>query len=670
MAMDNVKKMMEKWGWSKGQGLGKDNSGITSCLVMTKNDGSANQGRISKSSGPVDISAKKRPQGGPVQGPQEDPALLSAFYASIGIAPPTEEPASKKARTDGEDTLALVDDPDALIAKYGNVADNEPDVLRGDYGAPKIVDGKGSEWILKPRERKKLVRQWVHDDWRWSKGTEALRCFEEMTLPNHLKALAMKVLGEGSRFPARITDDTDCIVQLTAWNTVILRPRGTGADINLAKRMLFKVMHPGEDELRDDVMIEQDQDAEDQINDATHILEGLGETLNEEEFLFKERFKDAVDRNAKKGKLKNVGLGGQAEAEADVELKTEQRELPLATSEDVILVKHHLSDLRIATCVTASIFGSTLKIVGKPDRLDQAQRLVTTLMETGEWVALTETFLQAEAKSKKEAEGPVEQILIKIPEGKSTQIIGQYLKAIERAAKAKTLKLSSKPVGGKRTLMVEGTKQAHERVKLMAKELSATGESAMLTKHLNSKDAGKDLAPVSRQDASGVISAAPALVKDEVKKEEIKLEPQVKVEKVEVKEERDDDGNKIGTAKPAKPGMRHMPAPKITGQLAVDHAKMEAEKFIVDVTKEDEPEIVGDLPDLFVGLPAEVSVTGSSSASPGDVPSFPPVPPSGEVAAAASGTFPPVPPDIAAKPKEVVEAADQELIDFIGGITE
>lgn len=58
--MDIGKRMMEKWGWAKvqgskralrslkakGQGLGKDNSGMTSCLVLRKDTGSSTQGRI------------------------------------------------------------------------------------------------------------------------------------------------------------------------------------------------------------------------------------------------------------------------------------------------------------------------------------------------------------------------------------------------------------------------------------------------------------------------------------------------------------------------------------------------------------------------------------------------------------------------------------------------
>eukprot|EP00439_Symbiodinium_sp_Y106_P070288 s2439_g12.t1 len=46
VTMDAAKKMMEKWGWAKGQGLGKDNRGMTSCLILRKDTGSSTQGRI------------------------------------------------------------------------------------------------------------------------------------------------------------------------------------------------------------------------------------------------------------------------------------------------------------------------------------------------------------------------------------------------------------------------------------------------------------------------------------------------------------------------------------------------------------------------------------------------------------------------------------------------
>merc|ERR1719313_2312690 len=113
-------------------------------------------------------------------------------------------------------------------------------------------------------------------------------------------------------------------------------------------------------------------------------------------------------------------------------------EMPLATNEDVTLVRSRLSDLRIATCVTATITGATLVMSGMQERLDRAQLLVSTLLATGEWVALAENFV-LETKEKKKDEGPVEQILVKIPETISA-LISKYLKPMERAASAVDLK--------------------------------------------------------------------------------------------------------------------------------------------------------------------------------------------------------------------------------------
>jgi len=57
--MDIGKRMMEKWGWAKGQGLGKDNKGMTSCLVLRKDSGSSTQGRI-ESVGEEPVSAARQ----------------------------------------------------------------------------------------------------------------------------------------------------------------------------------------------------------------------------------------------------------------------------------------------------------------------------------------------------------------------------------------------------------------------------------------------------------------------------------------------------------------------------------------------------------------------------------------------------------------------------------
>merc|ERR1712050_588020 len=105
--------------------------------------------------------------------------------------------------------------------------------------------------------------------------------------------------------------------------------------------------------------------------------------------------------------------------------------------------------------------------------------------------------------------GPSEQILIKVVEGQTTQKISMGLKAMEKAAMADQLKLTSKAVAGKRTLMVEGTRAAHERVKLMVKELAEKGESPMLSKAL------------------GTLGGVKPEIKNEVKSEvKVKEEPE------------------------------------------------------------------------------------------------------------------------------------------------
>merc|ERR1712046_470566 len=79
------------------------------------------------------------------------------------------------------------------------------------------------------------------------------------------------------------------------------------------------------------------------------------------------------------------------------------------------------------------------------------------------------------------------------------------------------------------------------------------------------------------------------------------------------------------------------------------------------------------LGDLFSDLPPEVSVAKSGTDATAPAAEFPPVPPSGAAAAAASSgpapAFPPMPPGLAQK-TDAVEAAEQELLDFIGGVTE
>merc|ERR1711976_152605 len=110
---------------------------------------------------------------------------------------------------------------------------------------------------------------------------------------------------------------------------------------------------------------------------------------------------------------------------------------------------------------------------------------------------------------------------------------------MERAAQAEQLKLTSKAVAGKRTLMVEGTAAVHERVKLMVRELTEHGESPMLNKALRMvpepevkiEDGMSDLEGVVKDTSiPGVVSAPPVLKKQKeepevAKKEELNDEP-------------------------------------------------------------------------------------------------------------------------------------------------
>lgn len=449
------------------------------------------------------------------------------------------------------------------------------------------------------------VRQWVRDDWRWSKGMEALRYFEEVQLAPSLLELARKILGGGSRYPARIADDTDCVTEVTAWGTLLVRPRGSGANVALAKRMLYEVLHPSGGSLREDALITPDEMAEAAVRDQSTIAMG------EEDDEAGQRFKTGVQRSSH-GDLRRVGLGAEDEAkeEQKEQPKSESKEMPLATAEDAKLLGKHLDDLRIASGAIPVLTGKTLKLLGKDKNVRKAMELTRILVETGEWVALTEGFVMSEeTKDKRKLfEGPSEQILIKIAEGPATAKIEKHLKSMERAAAADQLKLTSKAVNGKRTLMVDGTKASHERVKLMVKELSEKGESPMLTKALGmarGRTGFSAMSPapmvanlgrkVSVVTAPGEITAAPVIHK---------IDDEAPTEMAKTIEKPSFTAGGLGPG----PAMRHLPGPK----LAVD---------------------LGKGTDLFAGLP---SADGADASGAGGG-AFPPEPP-------GLAKFPPEPP--------------------------
>lgn len=545
---------MEKMGWKKGEGLGRDSNGMTSCLVLKKADGSNSQGRIEQAA-PLP-AMQQAPTNGLIVGADAasqfpialhsvpgDPlgssivASLVAAEAAASRGDAGEEQSRKRRRhgfdsdpTDDQSASVVADaamesiapsaeitmpnEADFIIAAARAAADIQMMGLNGQLpeatafagsadgvyvvgsksgnslaGTPSANPGYGgnvsSEGVTLgpgcgghfPSNRKR-VRQWVVDDWRWSKGTDALRAFEEVTLPPGLVDMAKKVLGKESRYPARISDDTDCVVEVTAWGTLLVRPRGSGAHIALAKRMIYQVLHPQAGPLRNEALIEEDAEHEAAIRDFTTISQTEGRDEKELESM--------VERSAQ-NKMSKVGLGGYAPNEEEQQVT--RKEIPLPTSQDITLARKNLNNLRLETGVQALLNGANLVVVGQDAQVSKAEVIVGFMVETGQWVSLNDNFVPSEEtkEKRKVVDGPSEQLLIKIPEGQVVQLIQTHLAVMEKAAEADKLKLTSKAVMGKRTLMVDGHRRAHERIKLMVREISEKGESPMLNKALGIK---------------------------------------------------------------------------------------------------------------------------------------------------------------------------------------
>ncbi|CAJ1402113.1 unnamed protein product [Effrenium voratum] len=280
--MDIGKRMMEKWGWAKGQGLGKDNRGMTSCLVLRKDSGSTTQGRIES------VAPTEEPALIQEAASLAAQSLLSSLGAELGVAmpdppppaqpplpreqpppePPAEQPRKRKTRWD--DGEAAVDAAIAAAAAAAQMQlvpqgsipvapSREPMFLGAPPAAPTSNPnfGVNASSTQKPR----IPYMWPKhmDDWRWSKGFEATYCFEEVGLPHAMLEVARRILGQGSRFPTRVADASDCNVEVTAWGSLLVRPKGTGGDIEKAKKMLFEVLHPAAEALRSEAfMVEKD----------------------------------------------------------------------------------------------------------------------------------------------------------------------------------------------------------------------------------------------------------------------------------------------------------------------------------------------------------------------------------------------------------------------------
>lgn len=463
--------------------------------------------------------------------------LLSSIGAELGVGMP-EEQAAKRQRTawDGSNPSAAMGQiVPADMQQQGMQAQGVQPQGNGAHAAVSLSmmtqSGQltanpnfGINQMTAGARKGRAPYIWPRhvDDWRWSKGMEATFVFEEVGLPSGLLSIAKKILGEGSRFPTRVADASDCNVEITAWGSLILRPKGTGGNIDKAKKMLFEVLHPAAESLREEAFEIED--------DAPDADAALGEVIGS---------KGAVNSEMAKELVKNqfrlrTGLGAkdvEEVSETPGKLQTlESVEIPLATSEDVQIVRKHLDHLRMATGSAPSLNGVLLKVYGRGKKLVQAQKLVQTLLETGQWVAFSEQFvLSEETKEKRRGDGPSEQLLIKLPEGSAIKLVEQHLGSMEKAAEADALKLTSKAVGGKRTLMVDGPPKAHERVKLMVKELMEKGESPMLTKFLNGSVAGTGGRTVAFSEMFN-----PGM-KTEVKSE-VKTEVKTEV-KVEVKQE-------------------------------------------------------------------------------------------------------------------------------------
>jgi len=646
------RRLLEKMGWKAGEGLGKDGQGAQSCLVLRKTAGSHSQGRIEhmpmQHAAPTPAAAQSpatENTGYSTMG--HDPYAMAAAQQALeeaqirdvinqaqalaAASTSAEQSATRKRKTkwDGggevvpaSSTVAAAEAAAAAVAAnmgspagvanaaapgmseamaaaaaaqlqmqlQGQLPIVTADAIFGMGGSTSSTPAYAAgtlPGLSQPPQKKSRKRQFVVDDWRWNNGSDALRSYVECQLTPELYEVAKQVFGKDSRFPARVADDCDVMVEVTAWRTVLLRPQGTGADLALAKSMVFDVLHPGGAFLRDDVLIKPDEAAEAAVADVSSLTE------------VSTQFEDGMAR--RKARLQRVGIGAEAEAAAESG-KSVTKEIQLPRREDILLVQNNFDNIRIATGILPIMMDMTLMLIGPEKDVQKAEQLLRKLLITGQWAAFTESFVpSAEGREVKapreprrapEADGPSEQIIIKIAEGQTTQLIEKHLKVMERAAEADKLKLTSKAVAGKRSLMVEGSKRSHERVKLMVKELAEKGESPMLTKALKAPYFPPPLAqkrPEPQQAATPAVSSSAKPGSDSMMAELAELAGSAP------------NCNVPGLG--PGPAMRHLPAPKLTPGTVVPVKK--AQPSATSATSDD----------LFAGLPAPEPASTSADAA-------------------------------------------------------
>lgn len=554
--MEAGRKMMEKWGWQKGQGLGAKAQGITSCLTVKKIGGTNVQAQIAQSDAPY----------------QELPTTASkpvGMTPTHGIGGSLDEPAAKKLCTGGVGNVAM---PQAASSTFFPQPGQAPSTAvvpgaGGGIGAvfrEKIAamtaanPGSGGAWYggapeqpSKPVAAPRPKRQYVYENWSWGTGYNnfMLRTQEVPVKPWQM-VFARDVFGPKSKLPKRIIQDTDTQVEMSFWNTLILTPKSTGALVEKAKKMCWEVLSVNDPELQISMKVEFEELGGEEEDVEPALLDPETDEI----------IKDMMNKK-RKGKTERRGVGAIEEPLPDAQ---EPGIIPdhitietnLTSEEQAASLKSKAQDLWRATGASTSVKDMQLILSGSKDALTKAVEVVQRFLDTGEWSTETKDGFLEEKKKPSEEDGPRSQILIKVKHGEKLALVEKQLADIEAAAKSDKLKLTSKPIGGFRTLMVNGTKQAHERVKLMVKELDANGESPMLTKFIKNKAAqGSEASPEKPKEAprpATVASTTPRPGVVERKADLIPEEERKAAQKTETKESSDQPPAVASTAEVEK----------------------------------------------------------------------------------------------------------------------